>query len=159
MGYFDHALSLRTQLTGDETFSDLIRMAGNEFFSAYQHLDYAQGFLETPELYRAAALQWRSWHPDALAGVPADDGEAHSGLTVSRYPVAYRPPRDPPRMFFDVGLTFQDTGEGICGFCGYRADLFSAATMQKFGETLRRLAEHVVRDPLVPVASLVDMHV
>ena len=157
MGYFDHALLLKMQLSGDETFIDLIRLGGKEFFNAYQHLDYSQGYLETPELYRAAALHWVSWYPDELAGVPAGDNDAESDLTVAPYSVSYRPPSEPPRMFYDIGLSFWDTGEGISGFCGYRADLFSSGTMQQFADTLRQFAEHFARDPLARVASLADV--
>jgi hypothetical protein len=148
IGFFSHILYLRIELSGTESFTELLRRVSNEFYQALSHQDFGLSATRNPELLGGTFAQWVSWHPDAgPTPVPPD-------LTVERLDV-----RDfaedltaiPPGMV-DVEVSFFDAKDGIHALGVYRADRFSAATMERFMADLYEAAGQFVRDPGASIA-------
>lgn len=146
VGYFSHILYLRMQLTGEETFSELLERVSTEFFRALTHQDFGRMALQEPQFLCGTYFQWVTSHSDgsepALNGATA----AHE-LAVERLPI--REFGDgisalPPGMT-DVDLTFFDTPGEIYAAGWYRADRFAAETMERLMADLRSTAEQFVR--------------
>ena len=146
VGYFSHVLYLRMQLTGEETFSELLGRVSNEFFRALTHQDFGRIALQVPQLLTGTYFQWVTWHAEeANAELPKPD--AGLNLAVERIPlgnfgedISALPPGT-----IDVDLTFFDTPTGIYAAGWYRADRFSGAAMDRFLADLRSTADHFIR--------------
>lgn len=146
VGYFAHVLYLRMQLTGEETFAELLARVSNEFFRALTHQDFGRIALQEPQLLTGTYFQWVSGHAEETD--PTQQGlDAASNLHVQRLPIGtYGDDISAcPPGTIDVDLTFFDTPGGIYAAGWYRSDRFSAETMNRFMADLRSTAEHVVR--------------
>jgi len=143
IGSLAHALPLRIQLSGDETFMDLLHIVSQEFFAAHEHIEsYVHIELakladssQLPDLYRGL---WFNWVPPEL-----EDTDPPFG--VEPFPVEV-----PLGSFVpagEIGLSFSNTTQGICGHGVYRADLLTANTVQRFLQLFREIAENVANDP------------
>lgn len=145
VGYFSHILYLRMQLTGAETFSELLGQVSMEFFRALTHQDFGRMALQEPQLLAGTYFQWVTSLSQSAASqllAPGTDLE----LAVERLPlrefgagISALPPGT-----IDVDLTFFDTPTGIYAGGWYRADRFSGGTMERFLEALRATAERFV---------------
>jgi hypothetical protein len=143
IGFFSHILYLRIKVNGAETFAQLLGHVSNEFYQALSHQDFGIVPTQRPELLGGTFVQWITWHPEA------EPEPAGPELIVDRLAV-----RDfeedltaiPPGMV-DVEVSFFDAQDGIHALGCYRADRFTASTMDRFMEDLRATTEQVVRDP------------
>jgi hypothetical protein len=54
----------------------------------------------------------------------------------------------------DVAWHVRDSAEGIVGHIGYRADLFTASTIERFVRSMRYLIAAVLKDSSCQVADL-----
>jgi hypothetical protein len=145
VGYFTHIVYLRLELTGEETWTELLSRVSSEFFKALAHEDFGQMALERPELLTGSFFQWITRSPE-LSGVPEATA---SGLTVqhvSSRDVGEGLTAIPPGMV-DVELTCFDAPEGLYASGVYRADRFAPKTMERFMEELRSTAEEFVLSP------------
>jgi hypothetical protein len=156
VGYFSHILYLRIELTGQETFSELLSLVSNEFFRALSHQDFGRQATERPELLAGAFCQWVPWHlgvaPNASA--PAAPQE----LVVERLPLsAFGQGLSilPPGMV-DVDLTFFDTAEGIYAQGVYRADRFTSSTAEHLLSDLHAALKLFVRNPSAAVRTVLE---
>jgi non-ribosomal peptide synthetase component F len=152
VGYFTHIVYLRLELTGEETWTELLSRVSSEFFKALAHEDCGQMALERPELLTGSFFQWITRRHE-LSGVPEATEANTSGLTVQH--VSSREVGDgltaiPPGMV-DVELTCFDAPEGLYASGVYRADRFTPITMERFMEELRSTAEEFVRSPGVGI--------
>jgi Condensation domain/TubC N-terminal docking domain len=155
MGLFFHSLLLRIELTGQETFIELLRQVSQEFFTAHQHLDFGTLLPDFPHLFEGTILQCLSLDPDEVAGVATLPGgeDAELRLAVEPFPVELSVIPDSCRMNSDTAVGFQNTAQGICAAARYRTDLFAAITIGAFLQDLRRFAEFVVENPAAPVSA------
>jgi hypothetical protein len=154
VGYFPHMLYLRMELTGRESFHDLLRYVGNEFFRALSHQDFGRMATREPHLLEGTFFQWLTWHSDD--GAQMQPARALPNLDVERISVvdfAENLTAIPPGLV-DVEITVFDTSQGIYASGVYRADLFTPRTMQRFMESLRSSAEHLAQDPGAPILTL-----
>lgn len=150
IGYFSHIAYLRIQVTGGETFAELLRYVGDEFFRALLHADFGAQAIEHPRLLSGTFAQWITWNTentpqaindiDDLAVEPFTAREFGEGLTAV-----------PPGVV-DVEVSFFDTPQGTHVRGVYRADRFTAATMQRFMAELRSAAEHFAADTTACIA-------
>lgn len=152
MGYLAHSLLLRLQLTGEETFADLVRLAAREFITAYSHAGSWNVAAESRELMRGALFQWTPWTPSG--GVAADTAaeavDDLPNLAIETF-VTTRLPPEGFQLPFDLELVFWSGADGVRGYGWYRADLFLPATMRRFLSDLRSLADLAVQHPDRPL--------
>ena len=155
VGYFSHILFLRMELTGSETFSQLLSYASNEFFKALSHQDFGAMALNEPHLLEGTFFQWMTWHPDEGAPHVVPSAQQDMPLTIERVSLvdfAENVTAIPPGMV-DVEVTFFDTPRGIYASGVYRADLFSPRTMELFIANLRAAAKDFLYNPEAQVAA------
>jgi non-ribosomal peptide synthetase component F len=145
VGYFSHIVYLRIELTGQETFSQVLSLVSNEFFRALAHQDFGRRAAEQPDLLSGVFCQWVTWHAGEAPNGPAVPLE----LEVERLPLnefgqglSILPPG-----VVDVDLTFFDTAQGIYAQGVYRADRFTPGTMDRLMSDLRSATEYFVANP------------
>jgi amino acid adenylation domain-containing protein len=144
IGYFVNMLALRTDLSGDPTFRELLRRIRPMALSAYEHQDLPLEILietldperdpsRTPLFQVMFALQNNRLPEidrDELEIVPIDTPE---GTGTAK---------------FDLTLALEDAlNGGLMGSLEYNTDLFEASTIERMVGHLRTLLEAVVRAP------------
>jgi aspartate racemase len=132
---------LRTDLSGNPSFRELLGRVRTTALTAYAHQDLPfEKLLEelrperdksrTPLFQVMLVLQNT---PDSSLDLP--------GLTSSDYPAAQT------RANFDLTLWMSDGIEGLSGILEYNADLFEAVSMTRMLENFEFLLEGIVADP------------
>jgi hypothetical protein len=144
IGYFSYALCLRIQITGDETFTDLVSRVASEFFNALSHQDFGRIARQRPELISGTLFQWLTWHPDDVPDERVCIRDFGEGLTVV-----------PPGMT-DIEVTVFDTPTEFHAFGSYRADRFAPNTMERFMANLPRAAQLFVHNPDARIAAVAE---
>ncbi|GGP87303.1 hypothetical protein GCM10010231_66630 [Streptomyces sindenensis] len=147
VGFFINTLVLRTDVSGDPAFTEVLRRVKDTDLDAYAHQDLPfERLVDTLGPERALSL-----HPlfqvmltlentaDAAVDLP--------GVTVEPHPVGL----DIAKFDLMFGLKERHTTEGVPvgieGGIEYSADLFDAATVASFAARLKRLLVAVAADP------------
>ncbi|MGW4277869.1 non-ribosomal peptide synthetase, partial [Streptomyces seoulensis] len=150
VGFFVNSLVLRTDLSGDPTFADLLARVRETDLAAYEHQDLPfERLVEAlnPErsLARHPLFQVMVVH---LAG--RSEGPALPGLTVRRETLG----QDGAK--FDLSFDFVELGDGagIEGWIEYSADLFDEGSAELLARRLEMLLEQVAADPGRRVGAL-----
>jgi len=156
IGRFFELLPLRIQLSGDETFIELLRLVSQEFVTAYEHVEFVNIARTLPGLYDTpggARCQLISGvllglvHPSAL--LARDESRLPFSVehiavgdvsTSSEFEAA-------DCYMAEVRLPMFSTSHGMEGRLLYRADLFKRSTMQRFLRQYRLLIERIVQNP------------
>ncbi|HSU17605.1 non-ribosomal peptide synthetase [Longimicrobium sp.] len=150
IGFFVNALALRTDLSGDPTFRELLRRVRETTLEAYAHQDVPfEKVIESLKLERALGR-----HP----------------LTPASFTLHHeRPVPQPPGLAVTVDADAGDTGAakaeltlGIVRGEGaarcsweYAADLFDAATIERVAGRFAALARGAAADPDARISALV----
>jgi amino acid adenylation domain-containing protein len=147
VGCFLNMLTLRTKLTGELSFRELLRRCRETAVEAYAHQDVP--FEKVVEEMRPA----RVWSHTPLFQVAlAAQGDpvktlTMPGLSLSSFEVGTTAAK------FDLSLLFNEA-DAIAGVLEYNADLFDAATAERLLAHLGVLLESVVGDPDQRLADL-----
>lgn len=154
-GCFAHVLYLRVQPRGTESFLELVRKISREFFQALSHDDFGAMSIERPELLEGTFAQWISWHPDDSCE-PAQVTRVAAPIRAQELPAktfGLEFTALPPGMV-GVEANFLETDRGIYINWVYRADVFTAETIQRLAEDVRARAEQFVAAPMaIPAVS------
>jgi hypothetical protein len=155
MGLFFHSLLLRIELTDCETFIDVLQAVSQEFFTAHQHLDFGTLLRDVPHLYEGTILQCLSWQPGEITSASTSPGEqdGKAGLVRESFPDETYVIPETFHLRTDLQIGIQEDPQGISAFSLYRADLFTASTIQAFFGNLRSFSEHIVKSPRGRVTS------
>ncbi|MFJ4983661.1 non-ribosomal peptide synthase/polyketide synthase [Streptomyces sp. NPDC088732] len=150
VGFFVNSLVLRTDLSGDPDFAELLRRVRATDLAAYehQHLPFerlVEALNPARSLARHPLFQVMVVHLAERGGTPV-----LPGLTVRPEPVG----QDTAK--FDLGFDFVEQGEGngIQGWIEYSADLFDRPTAELLARRMERLLEQVAADPGRPVGRI-----
>ncbi len=152
IGLFVNALALRVDLTGDPSFTELLKRVKEVALAAYAHQDVPfeklvaelrpeRDLSRTPffqvlfELHTEPPAQLR------LPGVSLTPLNADTGTAK-----------------FDLSLELTRTVEGLTGIIEYSTELFSQAAMERFARHLHRLLEAFAAAPQqrISAAPLLD---
>ncbi|HZJ70013.1 MAG TPA: condensation domain-containing protein, partial [Planctomycetota bacterium] len=148
IGFFVNSLVLRTDLSGDPSFSELLARVHATMLEAHEHQDLPFERLvdelqperdpaRNPIFQVVFAMQNASRDPLALPG-----------LSIEPLATAVRATR------FDLELHLAETPDGVrAGFC-YNRDLFDASTIERLGRHYLRLLEAAAAAPDTPVSRL-----
>ncbi|HEX5871107.1 MAG TPA: condensation domain-containing protein, partial [Longimicrobium sp.] len=141
VGLFVNTLALRTDLSGDPTFRELVRRVRETTVDGYAHQDLPFERL-VDELQTARALD-RS----ALFQVMFSfDAASAAGLELPG--VVIRERGAPHRTAkFDLTLNLEEAEGGLTAYLEYATDLFDAATAERIGEHYVRLLDQALADP------------
>ncbi|MDQ3920683.1 MAG: amino acid adenylation domain-containing protein, partial [Acidobacteriota bacterium] len=149
IGFFVNTLALRADLSGNPTFTELLRQVREATLGAYAHQEVPferlveelapERSLSHHPLFQAAlSLQNAPREAAELPGLRMRPWESEGGTTK-----------------FDLLLAAGETaGGGLSGSWEYSTDLFEAATVERMHRGLLRLLAEAAADPERPVADI-----
>jgi len=148
IGFFVNTLALRTDLSGNPSFEQLLGRVQEVALGAHTHQDLpfeqlVEALQPERSLTYTPLFQVMFALDDAL--VPSMD---LPDLTVSSYPVETRTAK------FDLTLSMENTASGLRGAWEYNSDLFDAATIARYSEHFLSLLEGIVANPIQPISQL-----
>ncbi|MEU6629544.1 amino acid adenylation domain-containing protein [Streptomyces parvus] len=150
VGFFVNNLVLRTDLSGDPSFRDLLHRVRETDLAAYAHADVPFEHL-VDALAPHRSLSRHPLFQVMLAYENRQAGEIGlSGLTTTTVPAFGRSAK------FDLTFTLaeRDGADGIEGVLEYAEDLFEPATAQALADRLVRLLTEAVAAPTTPLHRL-----
>ncbi|BAU16013.1 amino acid adenylation domain-containing protein (plasmid) [Leptolyngbya sp. NIES-3755] len=147
IGFFVNLLVIRTNLSGNPSFRNLLRQVRTVTLEAYAHQD-----LPFSRLVDALRLDRRSHTPlfqvlFVLQNAPMPPLKL-SGLTAT--PLAV----ETGAAKFDLALFMEDTDQGTVGTWNYRTDLFRPDTIATLSQQFETLLNSIVAQPDTPVDDL-----
>ena len=148
IGFFANTLVLRTDLSGDPSFLDVLGRVREVALGAYSHQD-----LPFEQLVKALRPE-RIAQPHAVVPahvrVPEHPGRelALDGITADAVPVEH------DTAMFDLTLTLSEVDDGLAGTLEYSTDLYDRATAERIVRHFRNLLEAIVADPHRPIDEL-----
>ncbi|ETX02891.1 MAG: hypothetical protein ETSY1_01945 [Candidatus Entotheonella factor] len=148
LGFLITMLVLHTEMSGDLSFKDLLKRVRQVILEAYAHQDvpFAK-LLEVTQLPR-------DWGRNPLFQYSfiflSDEGAATGFESLEMIPIEY----DPHVSRFDMTFVVGDHGDYIDGFIEYNIDLFSEASMARFGAHFETLLQSLTAYPDMPIGAL-----
>src|SRR5215212_7985764 len=148
IGFFVNSLALRTNLSGNPTFRELIGRVKEVAVSAYAHQDLpfeklveelnpARDVSQTPVFQVMFGMQ----------NAPRAAADLHN-LNVRRIPTEVRTAK------FDLTLLLSDTASGLSGWFEYNADLFESSTIERLRNHFENLLANVAATPDLSIGAL-----
>ncbi|MFJ3970277.1 amino acid adenylation domain-containing protein [Streptomyces parvus] len=152
VGFFANTIVLRTDLSGDPPFTELLGRVRETCLHAYAHQDVPFDLL-VEELAPGRSLAWHPLFQVVLALRNTRAGE----LTLPDVEV-HAEAVETHTSPFDLAFEFDDRDRadrgaaGLSGTVQYNADLFDRDTVERLAGRLLRLLDGVARDPALPVS-------
>lgn len=148
IGFFANTLVLRSDLSGDPPFADLLRRVHKMALHAYAHQDVPfEKLVEELQPERDTARSPIFQVSFALQNVPFPTLEL-PGLHVE---IVNNPTRTAK---FDLTLIAVETGPAVRLSLEYRTDLFEERRVQRMLKHFKALLESIVRAPSLPISGL-----
>ena len=148
IGYFVNALALRTDLSGDPTFRELLKRVREVALGAYLHQDVPFEKL-VEELQPERALS----HSPIFQVVFVLQNAPLGGLDLPGVSLETLP-ADNATAKFDLTLNLQEAEDFIGGSLGYSTDLFEAETISRMVAHFLTLLEAIAADVNTPISRL-----
>ena len=148
IGFFLNTLVLRTDLSGDPSFAELLRRVRETTLDAYDNEDLP--FEQLVEALRPERDLARTPLFQAMFlvnNVQAPDWDL-PGVRTEEYPLTVG------RAKFDLTLAFHERPERLDGFLRYGTALFDRDRIERMTGHLRNLLAAVVVDPDLPLSRL-----
>ena len=149
IGFFINTLVLRTDLTGDPTFRQLMGRVQKACLGAYAHQELPfEKLVEElrPERNLSHTPLFQVWF--ALQRAPQKEGLQLPGLALENLGLERRLAK------FDLTLEMIDTDERLITSLNYNTDLFDEATILRMHHNLHTLLLRAVADPDQPLSQL-----
>ncbi len=147
IGFFVNTLVMRTSLSGDPTFRELLRRVRETALGAYAHQDlpfnvlvdrlHPDRDLARNPLFQVGFVLQNAW------SAPGVDDAGGAPLDIER-----------GTSIFDIALHCAEGPRGIAMQVEYSTDLFDAETIARFVTHLERLLTDAVARPDAPVSTL-----
>lgn len=151
IGFFANTLVLRTDLSRDPSFRELMRRVREVALGAYAHqeLPFEKLVAELqPERNLGYAPLFQVWFVLQNAPMPA---LKLSGLTLSFLEA------ESGMVRHDLKLDLLETPEGLKGFLEYKTDLFDATTIARMAGALETLLATVVEQPDIQLSQVAEI--
>jgi non-ribosomal peptide synthetase component F len=150
IGVFVNMVVLRTDLSGDPRFDELLERVREVTLEAYDHQDVP--FERVVE--RVAPVRDPSRNPLFQVGLQLLDQATGGGaLSLPDVQVDTLTPHV-QRSRFDLSLSFTDTPDGLTVAAEYSTELFDRARVQRLLAHLQRLLTAVLADPSLRLSAL-----
>jgi len=148
IGFFANTLLLRTHLSADLTFSELLKQVQRVALGAYDHQDVpieklTEVLQPERDLSRNSLFQVMFILQNAPMPAVALPGLTATPLTV-----------DDKTAKFDLTLALTETPMGLNGLFEYNTDLFKAETIARMAGHWQTLLAAAVADPTQPITTL-----
>ncbi|PZS11642.1 MAG: non-ribosomal peptide synthetase, partial [Pseudonocardiales bacterium] len=154
VGFFVNTVVLRTDTSGDPTFTQLLARVRETALGAYTHQDVPFEYLvEVLNPARSVAHHPLFQVMLVLQNAPEVDFEL-PGLEVSAVPVSMGTAKFDLLLGLSERRGMDGASQGIDGVVEYAADLFDAATVEALLARWARLLEVVVADPDRPISRI-----
>ena len=141
IGFFANTLVLRTDLSGDPGFRELLRRERATALGAYSHQDLPFEKL-VEELNPERSLN-RTPLFQVMIQLQNTPVEAESVADITLEPLEL----DTGAVNFDLTLSLADLRDGIAGTIRYNQDLFDPETISRIAEQFETLCESIVSSP------------
>ncbi|MFN6530673.1 non-ribosomal peptide synthetase [Nostoc sp. ChiSLP03a] len=148
IGFFVNVLVLRTDLSGDLSFQELLARVKSTALEAYIHQDLPFEKL-VEELHPSRDLSYNPLFQVmfVLQNVPKPN------ISLSDISVTYEEGYNGTSKF-DLTLFMEDSEQGLVATCEYNTDLFNADTVTRMLGHLQTLLESIVSDPQQRISDL-----
>jgi FkbH-like protein len=148
IGCFANDLVLRTDLSGDPAFRELLARVRGMVLGAYDHADVPlEKLIEVLRPDREPGRNPLAQVFFVLENVPMPSA-GPAGLEVSLLDV------ERPAGQFDLLAFLSETPEGVSGSLFYDAELFAPGTMEGFAASFAAILERVAAEPEVRLSAL-----
>jgi amino acid adenylation domain-containing protein len=148
IGLFANAIVLRSDLTDNPTFAELLQRVRSVTLDAYRNQD-----VPIDEIFRTLPVSRRSGRNTLFDVMFILQNTPPRGPAIGDLP-AQVVHLDPGIARCDLVLELIDADGSLDGWLEYSTDLFDAATIARMAAQLRRLLEAVVADPHERIARL-----
>lgn len=147
IGLFANTLALRTDLSGNPTFRQVLQRVREVCLDAYEHQDLP--FEKLVEVLQPArSLSYAPLFQVFFILQNTPEERLHlEGLEAQLLP------RETATQF-DLELGFWEGGDRLYGDIQYKTDLFTEETIARFAGHYQRLLESIVADPDQPITRL-----
>jgi thioesterase domain-containing protein/acyl carrier protein len=144
IGYFNNLLPLRSDLSGNPSFRDLLTRIRQVVVGAYEHQDIPfQNIAELPNLVRT---------PLAI-GMFALQNSTTEFLELPEIQISsVNLPSE--TADFDLAWSMQEIKDAIAGVIEYRTGLFDPATITSMAENFEIVLQSMVNNPDLPISSV-----
>ncbi|HEU5228466.1 MAG TPA: amino acid adenylation domain-containing protein [Ktedonobacteraceae bacterium] len=146
LGYFLNTVVLRTNLSGNPTFRELLRRVREVVLTTRDHEDVPFEFV-VKELQPERNLGQNPLFQVLLTLVPPQS-ESPSGWSLTQMDVEMGAAK------FDLYLELDERPDGLIGRFVYNTDLFDTSTIALMVEHWKRLLESIVADPAQHIEQL-----
>ena len=148
IGVFANTLVLRSDLSGNPSFRELLARVRGTALDAYTHQDLpfeklVEELAPERDMSRNPLFQVLF----VLQNVP-DAALAMEGVEVSSLPLESHSAK------FDLALSVRESAQGLQTNWEYASDLFDAVTVKRMAQHFKRLLEAIVADPERPLSEL-----
>src|SRR5262249_52886162 len=148
-GFFVNTLVMRTDLSGNPAFKELLGRARRVCLGAYDHQDVPfEKLVEELQPQRDLGRNPLFQVMFVLQNAPRATRQL-SGLTLSRVGSDFEPPAK-----FDLTLGVAENEDGLRTTLKYNAELFDAATIHRMLGHFQALLEGIVAHPEHPLSRL-----
>jgi len=149
IGFFVNTLVMRTKLSGNSSFRELLDRVRKVVLGAFAHQDLPfEKLIDLLNIKRDVSRTPLFQTMFALQNIPQTKIELPD-LTLSEII-----PENPTSKF-EITLEMAESQDGVLGgIFEYNADLFEPSTIDRFIQHFKRLLEHIVQEPDAPVAAL-----
>jgi amino acid adenylation domain-containing protein len=148
IGFFINQLALRTDLSGDPGFGELLRRVREVTLGAYAHQD-----LPFDKVVEDLQPERKLSHTPLFQVLFVVQNAPSSALELSNLSLSLLE-LDAPTSKFDLILMFIETAEGLLGLWRYSTDLFEAATIERLTRRWRTLLSHALAEPDTRLSKL-----
>ncbi|MFF7459695.1 amino acid adenylation domain-containing protein [Kitasatospora sp. NPDC008115] len=154
IGFFVNMLVLRTDVSGDPTFGELLQRVRGTDLAAYANQDVPFDYVVeqlTPE--RSTARQPLFQVALVVQNTPRSELRM-PGLAIASEPVAVGGARSDLMLSLAERVDEDGAPAGLGGALQFSADLLDPGTARELADRLVRLLEHVVADPGQPLSRI-----
>lgn len=152
IGFFVNQLVLRTSLSHNPTFRELVRRVQGVTLDAYEHQDVPfdklvetlrpdRSISRTPFFQAKLVLQNSPIEPLTLPGLRIQQLNLEQGTQTAK---------------FDLLLTFVETEQGLSASVEYSTDLFDAVAIERLSQRFTSLLQEVVARPDARLSEFED---
>lgn len=148
IGFFVNTLALRTDLSGDPSFTELVGRVRETALGAYAHQDLPfEKLVAELQPVRDLGRQPIFQVLFALQNLPQDRLQL-PGLELRQVGGGS------PTAKFDLSLHMHEREGRLEGYLEYASDLFDRSTIERFADHLKTVLEGVVGEPSSPMSEL-----
>ncbi|OXM53000.1 amino acid adenylation domain-containing protein [Amycolatopsis alba] len=153
VGFFVNTVVLRTDVSADPSFAELLRRVRDVDLAAYEHQDVPfERLVEAVNPPRSAGR-----HPLFQVMVQLQHATAEpefAGLRAVEWPVPSTTAKFDLLVEVEERLDHEGAAAGLAGALTYSTALFDPSTGERLAERLRGLLEQVAEDPDRPIGDL-----